>query len=177
MSVIGESPQYGVYTLGSYGRNYPIVLDFTYPISLTSGGSFVTSDLEVGSMLVDGNDIFVSWYDHTSGTYGVDKVDYLNKVNGAYFETQVYANSRDMLSTSVRFVVAYCNVPDGTNISISYSVDEGVTWVTTTSVTDVMRNIIYALESPAGSTIMMRVILTSVGNDAPSIEAVGITIY
>lgn len=179
MATVGNTPQNGVYSLGSYARNYPIILDFTYPISLldaTSEDGFSTNNLEIGAVLVCGTDVFASWYDHDTSTYGVDIIDTSNKLNQAYFVTRLVSVEREKLQTFIKFLVAYCNLPTDTVITIQYSTDYGVTWQNTTETIDVDRQLVSAWESPEGSTIMVKVILTTLGNTAPSIESAGIEI-
>ena len=176
MGVIGDTPLNGVYTLARYGRNYPMVLDLTYPLSLRSGSEFVLNAIEIGSMVVDGDSIFVSWYDHTTSTYGVDKIDWNNKLNGAYFETQLLPVYRTSFANYTKFIVAYNSLPASTAIEINYSKDYGTTYVTTSEIEDIDRDIVYAEESVEATLVQMKVKMTASVNDAPSIESASIFI-
>lgn len=175
MGVVGGSPLQGVYTLGSYAKNYPAVLDLTFPISERSSGEFVLSGIEIGSILVAGDTVLVSWYNHNNSTYGVDKLDYDNKLSGAYFETRLISLIRSFNANYTKFTTAYCDKPVSTTITIQYSKDYGVTWVETSEMDDTDRKIVYAVESVENPTIMMKVITTALDNTAPSIE--GAKIY
>ena len=180
MATVGNTPQYGVYTLGSYARNYPYVLDFTYPISLRDGTSedgYTTNNLEIGAMSICERNIFVSWYDHDTNTYGVDKIDYNNRLEEAYFISRLLTLERDKLSTFVDFIIAYAKLPESTSIEIQYSTDYGVTWVETTEVIDEDRQLIIANESVESSTIMIRIIVKTYKNTAPTTESVAIKCY
>jgi hypothetical protein len=173
--ITGNAPLYGVYTLGNYARNYPMVLDFTYPMSCSGQENtdlnVLTTNVEIGSMLVCGNDIFVSWYDHDSNTYGVDKLDMAYKLDGAYLETVLLSIDRDEFATFTEFLVAYCEMPTGTDILINYSTDYGTTWNTTAEVKDTMRQLIRVMESPESSTLQLRIIARTTGNATPLIES------
>jgi len=177
MATVGDKPQCGVYTLGSYANNYPTILDFTYPISLadaTSDDGFSTDNLEIGAVTVCGSDLFVSWYDHDTATYGVDMLDYSTKLSGAYFITKLYSVVREQLSSFIQFLVAFNELPTGTSIEMKYSLDYGVTWNTTTEIIDTVRQITKALETAEGSTLMFRVILTTYQGVAPVIDSAGV---
>jgi len=174
MGVIGDAPLTGVYTLGRYGKNYPLISDFTYPISERSGGNFVLDGVEIGSITVSGDDILISWYNHNTSTYGVDVIDWDYKLNGAYFETMLVPIYRTSFANYTEFLVAYTNLPASTAIDINYSKDYGTTYVATTEVTDVDRQIVSAEESVEAVVIQMKVIMTTSANTAPSIESCGI---
>lgn len=180
MSTVGNTPQFGVYTLGSYGRNYKNILDLTYPVSqrdVTTDDGFVTDDLEIGAIIVNGNNIFISWYDHGTTEYGVDKVDYTLKLSGAYVTTTLLTVERERLATFVKFIVAYAEMPAGCSIAISYSVDYGVTWIATTGIQDTMRQLVTAEHSPEGSTVMVKIVATTSGGTAPTVEAIAVEAY
>jgi hypothetical protein len=174
--ITGDSVLNGVYTLGRYGTNYPLVLDMTYPISARSGGSFVLDGIEIGSITVSGSDVLVSWYDHNTSTYGVDIIDWDNKLSGAYLETTLKPVYRTSFATYTKFTVAYDDLPTGTAIDINYSKDYGTTWVTTDEVTDTQRGLVYAIESAEATLVQMKIIATTSVNDAPVIESASIKI-
>ncbi len=81
-----------VYRVARHDRKYDWIMDAPYPISERSGGALVTSSISIGAILVVGNDIYVSW--KNSATYGVDKLDWSNKLTLSYLETRVIALDR-----------------------------------------------------------------------------------
>lgn len=171
MSVIGDAPANGVYTFGNYTKNYPAVLDLTYPLSIRSSGALVTSGLEIGSVIVAGDVILVSWYNHNDSTYGVDALDYNEVLSGAYIVTTQITFSRHEFTTWYQFVASYVDLPTGTNVEIQYSKDYGTTWKTTTEVIDTMRQIITAEEGVEATNLFFKVIFTCNDTDSPVLDA------
>ena len=168
----GNPADQGVYQLGRSTGNHPYVMDMPYPISERSGGALVVSSIEIGAILAVGSDLYVSW--KNGSTYGIDKLDYSNKLELAYFETRVMAVDREQLSVFSKFVVAYADLPASTDITIEYSKNYAA-YVSTTEVTDTDRQIIYAdEESPEATTLQLKVSPTVSGNDAPQIESGGV---
>lgn len=53
---IGNPVLQGIYSLGSYSSAYSKILDLTYPISSNN-----FSDVEIGSIIIDGADMYSSW--------------------------------------------------------------------------------------------------------------------
>jgi hypothetical protein len=173
--IVGDAPMFGVYTFGNYAKNYPMVLDLTYPISERDSGNFVTEDIEIGSVMAVGGDVFVSWYNHTTGGYGVDKIDYENKLDGAYFESMIRSIFRGENANYTKFFVAYVSKPDLTDIEINYSKDFGQNFLPTTEKDDIDRKIVYSEEGAEATVLQMKVIFTTSENDAPSIESAGLS--
>ena len=161
-----------VYRIARYDRKYDWILDAPYPISERSGGALVTSSIEIGAILVVGNDIYVSW--KNGSTYGIDKLDFSNKLDLAYFETRVMAIDREQFSRFSKFVVTYADLPASTDITIEYSKNYADPYVGTTEVTDTQRNIIQAEEGVEATTLQLKVSPTVSSNNAPEIESAGV---
>lgn len=165
----------GIYTLGGYSGEYPVVLDLTYPISqLDSEGAFVTWNVEIGSILVVGNDFYASWKRTDEDgvvTYGVDKLDYTLKTDKAYIETRILGGNRSVFATFFLFALAYSELPDNTSIDLYYSTDYGTTWIQTTTTIDTVRKIIKAEESPEATIMQLRAVFNVDTNQAPAIES------
>jgi len=164
----GNPADQGVYRIARSTSNHPYILDMPYPISERSGSALVTSSIEIGGILVVGNDIFVSWKNDTS--YGVDKLDYSNKLELAYLETRVMVVEREKLSTFTKFVVAYALLPDDTAITIQYKKNYAADYVDTDEVVDSDRNIVES-NGPEATTLQLKIIPTVNSNDAPQIES------
>ena len=164
----GNPALQGVYSFGSYSRDYAKVLDLSWPIST---GTMAT--IEVGAILVADFTILVAWKDGSS--YGVDAIDYTAKYASAYFETRMLAPElRDTLKT-LREVSAYYNsLPASTGITFSYSVN-GAAYVAMTSTTDAIINRIKSDGGPDSiGSLMIKVAFTISSNSAPVLEALGI---
>jgi hypothetical protein len=169
----GEPFSTAVYTLGRYSQNYPLVLDLTYPISARDGDDFSLDNIEIGSILVVGNDFFVSWKRNDFGviTYGVDKIDHTAKLNGAYFETRMISGNREMFENFQKFVFAYTELPTSTDFSLEYSKDFGETWTEMQLKRDEIRSILYAdSEGIEATVIQLRGTFQTNVNDTPAIE-------
>lgn len=169
----GNPALQGVYSFGSYSRDYPKVLDLSWPIS-----TGVLANVEIGAILVLDFDIIVSWKDSTStAIYGVDKIDYSNKYASAYFETRmIVPNLRDTQKVFQEISAFYNSLPTSCGITFSYSVN-GAAYVAMTSVTDVDACKVYAqLSVSEVGSLMLKVAFTVSSNSAPVIEALGIEI-
>lgn len=255
-NVAGDPADEGVYCMGRNSKNYPLVMDLSFPISERLSSALVLTGVEIGAALVAGVDFLVSWkrkstitvtiatpgvvtytnhnitdgdgivftttgalptgitsgtiyyarstgtntlnlYDtsahavsggatgrvdtsgsqsgvHTAATFGIDKLDYSNKLDGAYFESRVAAYAREVLQNFSKFVVAYETLPASTDITIQYKVNHG-DYTGTNEKTDAQRLIKFAdEESPEGNTVQMKVIITASSNSAPTIESAAI---
>jgi len=169
----GNPANQGVYVMGKYARNYPLVLDFSFPISERSGGAFVLTGIEIGAIVVAGFDVLIAW--KNGSTFGIDKIDYSNKLDGAYFESRVAIIEREMLQNFGNFLVAYESLPASTAIAIGYKMNHAGSYTATTIVNDTDRKVVEAPnENPSGTTAQMKVTITANSNDAPTIESAGI---
>lgn len=168
----GNPTEQGVYVFGRNDRKYPHVLDLSFPISERSAGAFVTSSIEIGAILVMGFDVFVSW--KNGSTYGVDKLDYSTKLNGAYFETRMAYFDRRNTATVEEIIIPYYQIP--TDCSLALSVDRNYTGTysaVTTRVDDKKKIVRTDNVIPEVGVIQGKVVFTTNSNDCPEIESVG----
>lgn len=166
----GNPAPQGVYSFGSYSRDYRKVLDLSWVNSQNK-----TATQEIGAILVLDFDLLVAFKD--SSVYGVDAIDYSNKYASAYFETMMlFQDQRDILKT-LREVSAYYNsLPASTGITFSYSIN-GASYVAMTSVTDAIINRVKStLSVEKVGSLQIKVSFTVSSNNAPVIEALGIEI-
>lgn len=167
----GNPCDQGVYQIGRHDRNYPWVLDMPYPISERSGGALVTSSIEIGALLAVGSDLYVSW--KNGSTYGIDKLDYSNKLELAYLETVLISLDREKFSNFSKFVTTYASLPAGTGITMQYSKNYA-DYTDTTEVTDTDRKIVQAEEGVEANSLQLKISPTVSSNDAPEIESAGV---
>lgn len=169
-NVSGNPCLQGVYRFGRHSRNYNWILDLPYPISERTAGSFVTSGIEIGSVVTIGQKILVSWKNGSS--YGVDILDDTEKLSGAYFETRIMRPNRYSLSTYKQMMISYSSLPTDTNITMSYDKNYTGTYTTPTSthVIDTERKIISLEEGIEASSLQLKFVFTCNGNDTPSME-------
>lgn len=166
----GNPADQGVYCLGSYSRDYPKVLDMPYPIS-----EGVTSSIEIGAIIVADFDLLVAW--KNGSTYGVDKIDYTAKYASAYLETMMLAqNKRDDAKTLDQVIAFYNSLPANTGVTFSYSIN-GAAYVAMTPVTNSIRAAIESKLSVGDvGSIQIKIAFTVSGNNAPTLEAIGVDI-
>lgn len=173
---MGNPSDEGVFAIGRHSRNYPYIMDMPYPISERSGSEFALSNIEIGSILVSGFDLFVSWR-RTEGltvTYGVDKLDYTAKLNGAYIESRVLANNRDEFASFGNIIIAYASLPDLCDIQI-FSSKNYQPYVQSIKKLDTMKNIIFAdNDSTEATTLQVRFKMITNSNTGPELESGGV---
>lgn len=170
-NVTGNASLQGVYRLGRHSRNYNWILDLPYPISERSGGNLVMSGIEIGSIITQGQKIFVSWKNNTS--YGVDVLDYSNKLNGAYIETRIMRPDRYSFSTFSHFDIPYSSLPANTNVTLYYDKNYTGSYTTpgSSQVIDVDRKLITLDEGIEATALQVKLIFTCSGNSTPAVEA------
>lgn len=164
----GNPAEQGVYSFGSYSRDYPKVLDLSFPIS-----EGVTSSIEIGAIIVSDFDILVAW--KNGSTYGVDVIDYANKYTSAYLETtMLFQNKRDAVKTLANASAFYNSLPASTGVTFSYSLN-GAAYVAMQSVTNSDLNEIRAQDSVGGvGSLQIKVAFTVSSNSAPVLEGLAV---
>jgi len=156
----------GVYSLGSYSKDYLKILDLTYPIS---SGEF--TGMEIGAIVVDGADLYVAW--KGASTQGIDKLNWSAKYALAYFETMqlVDLNSRGFLKTLKEFRANYVSLPTNTDIVLKYDANYTGSYTTLTSVKDTKVLQKKSNKSiPNVGALQLRGEFTVSSNDAPEVE-------
>lgn len=170
----GNPADEAVYTLGSYSKDYPIVLTEDFPIS---SGNF--SGVTIGSILVVGTNMYVAWQD-ASGQ-GVDKLDYSNKYASAYLETIVINLDALYEGNVYRWWANYQSMPAGTSINFQYYKNHQSLVTPTNSAVNsdpTVSNGVGAFtleESVDGRVLRIRMNFVVSGNSAPVIESLNIT--
>ncbi len=156
----------GVYSFGSYSKDYAKILDLTYPIS---SGEF--SGVTIGGVLVDGADLYVAW--KGASTQGVDKLDWSNKYTAAYLESMqlISQKERAKLKTLVEFSAEYASLPASTDITLKYDKNYTGSYTTAVSVKDT--NLLQKRARKSINKIgalQLRADFTVSGNNAPEVE-------
>lgn len=154
--------------MGYYAPNYPNVLDLTYPISQRNGTDLVLNNIEIGSICLSGDNLLVTWYDHNTRTFGVDNIDWDNKLDKAYVETKLIPVYRRPFANYATYTVDYVALPASTSIELYYSTDYGQTFILLTSVDDTDRKIITADLTIEATTLMLKFVARTNADDAPS---------
>lgn len=166
----GNPAEQGVYTLGSYSRNYPKVLDLSWVNSQDK-----TASQEIGAIVVKNSEVMVAWKD--SSSFGVDRLDNSNKYASASIETRMlFQDKRDQQNTLREVEAFYHSLPASTGLTFSYDINNAG-YVAMTSVDDTEKNRIYSERGGAEfGSLKIKVAFTTNNNDAPEIEAIGVNI-
>ena len=164
----------GVYRIARHDREYPYIIDMPYPISERSGGDLVTSGIEIGGVLAVGQDLLVAW--KNSSSYGVDLVDWSNKLDGAYIESRIHTQKREEFMNATKFIAAYADLPASTAIQIAYDKNYTESYTNVTQVTDTDRKIIMGnSEGLEATVIQLKATFTTSSDNTPLLESVALT--
>lgn len=166
----GNPALQGVYSFGSYSKDYPKVLDLSFVISPD-----VVATIEIGAILVADFTLLVAW--KSGSSYGVDAIDYTAKYASAYFETMMlFQDQRDVAKGLKEVAACYNSLPASTGITFSYSIN-GAAYVAMTSVTDSEMSRIYAQLTYDGKigSLQIKVAFTVSSNNAPTMECLEVT--
>jgi hypothetical protein len=162
----GDPALQGVYSFGSYSKDYPKVLDLSFPIS---SGAF--GGVTLGAVLAVGADLYAAWKDADGA--GVDKLDYANKYGSAYIETMMLSgpNDRGILKTALEACAYYASLPASTGVTFGYKKKYEADYAALTPVTNSKLCAIEAKASiPEVANLQLKFGFTVSGNDAPEIE-------
>lgn len=159
----------GVYGFGKYSRDYPAALTLDYPLP---SGEF--SGVEIGAIIIDGNDLYVAWKDGVDE--GVAKLDTTAKYASAYMETRTLTGGKERtrLKTLKEVEIPYYSLPASTGVTVGLDPDYGGSFDSMTVQDDTRRKII-ELETPNVPDVVnprLRIGFTVNSNDAPEIEDV-----
>lgn len=163
----------GVYRIARHDKKYPYIMDMPYPISERSGSAFVTTGIEIGGITTSNFNVYVAW--KNGSTYGVDKIDYSTKLDGAYLESRIISLTRSELSTVSDIGFNYYQIPTSCNITIAYDKNYAG-YVNMTAVNDTQRKTISSQEGLEASVLSVKATFTISSNTAPSIESGEITL-
>ncbi len=172
-NITGNPALQGVYSLGSYSKDYPKVMDLSFPIS----NSATLQSLQIGAVLAVGADLLVSWQD--GANFGVDALDYSNKYGSAFLETMVQtpAEARNILKAVTEAYANYVTLPASTDITFSYKKAHEDSYTTITeSITDskkLQKRAELVIDEVAA--FQLKIAFTVNSNDAPQIESFGFT--
>lgn len=164
-----------IYSFGSRNPSYPKVLNGEYPLSPRDGNSdFIMSGLEIGGVIAQGNVLLVAWKNNNDGTFGIDKLDYANKLDKAYFSTRVLSKAqvaRYQLNKYENFIVNYRYLPENTNIEIWYKKNHATQYTKFDGQkNDPKRLHVYKTLQIEAAPLQVRVVARTSANLAPEIE-------
>lgn len=172
----GNPCDQGIWSLGRHSRNYPLVPNLEFPISeLDADGYHRLSGVEIGAIIVSGVNVYCSWA--YNSTYGVDKLDYSNKIAKPFFETRIIMPDNATLTSFRQFIAGYKDLPANTSLVMKYKANYATTWSDLTEVVDTDRSyVISDGDSFDARTLQLRIEAVSSGNTSPSIDEVAILI-
>lgn len=166
----GNSTLQGIYGLGGYDSKYVKALSLDYPLP-----SNEFSGVNIGSILVNGADMYVSY--KTATDVGVARIDHNNKYNGAYIETMQLTSifERDENSVIERVIADYVSFPANTAVAIGNKTKYDTNYTDMTVITDADSMSIKTKNNiPKIASLQIKFTLTSNANDCPVIENFGI---
>jgi len=166
----GNPTEQGVYSFGSYSKDYPKVLDLSYPVSAG------LSDIEIGAVLAVGADLLVSWKSATS--QGVDKLNWDAKYSSAYLETTILtpAEVRHFFKTTSEIFANYASLPANTGIGFKYKKKFDATYSAAMTVIDDTKLMQVRTKEgtiPEIAALQLKIEFVVSGNNAPEIESIG----
>jgi len=168
----GNPCDQGIWSMGKHSNNYPIVLNLEFPTSNVDGSSYnILTGIEIGAILVSGQNVYMSW--SYSSTYGVDKLDYSNKIVKPLLESRVIANDPGGNTVFNRILATYESLPASTSIVFKVS-KNGAAFGNALTVRDnTLENLVEKNnERLEVRTLQVRVEAVSSGNNAPAIQEV-----
>jgi len=173
-NVSGNPCDEGIWSLGKHSRNYPNVLNLEFPISELDGdGYHRVSGVEIGAILVSGSNIYCAWA--YNSTYGIDKLDYSNKIAKPIMETRAMIPDNSSLTPFRYFTAGYKSLPSGTSIVFKYKKNYETTWQDLTEMVDTDRNIVKVdAEQLEARVLELRIEAVSSVNDSPQIDEISI---
>lgn len=167
-NLIGNPQLQGVYSFGSYSKDYPKVLDLSFPVS---NGEM--EDVTFGGVIVKGANMWVSW--KQGEEVGIDKLDYSEKIPEAFIETRILTNGtrRIDLTNMNSFYANYTSLPTNTNVTFSIKKSYETDYVNLAVMNDTKRyqircdNVQNSITAP-----QLRIGIISNGNNTPEIESI-----
>jgi len=164
----GNPADQGIYSLGSYSKDYTKVISGPdFPLSTGN-----VTGITIGAIIVDGSNLYAAWQDGSD--FGIDKLNYSAKYASAYLETLRITPSVENMSTTYRIFANYQSLPSGTDCTFKYKKNNDTSYTTLTSVNDTVNARLYAELTIDHRAFQARIEFTVSGNTAPILEAVGI---
>lgn len=166
-SIEGNPQLLGIYGFGGYSSAYSKTLSLDFPID----DEF--SNIDIGAIIVDGADLYVSYKHKTeSEKVGIFKLDWNEKYNG-YLETTVLSAGEDraLRKALTRAEVPHLPLPENTSINLSYKKAYEASFTSLSSTVDTERLKTYNRNTiPKVANAQVKVELVANGNDTPECE-------
>ena len=180
----GNATKQGIWSFGNVNMYYPKVLNLEFPISKRISGEFTLEDIEIGAILVVGNDLYFSWkWDNGSdpAEYGIDKLNHDIKLDKAYIESRAVTNHRHLLNTFRKILVNYVSLSDNANIEVEHKLNYAADWSadSTDSLKDAQRMNVATTLNKTAAPFEARIIFRRDTEDtslAPIVESVYIIV-
>lgn len=172
-NVAGNPADQGIYSFVQVGD--VAVRNLEFPISQTDGDGYnIISSVEIGAIIVEGDDVYCSWKDSTgTPAYGVDKLDYSNKIAKPFMELPVVAPDRSTMHNFTMTSVHYASLPTDTSIVIKSRKNLSGSFSSAETVKDdTDRVVVYNDEVHEAKALEARIECVSSGNNAPEIEEI-----
>lgn len=117
--VSGNGIKYGIYGLGKFAPEYPVVTSVEY-----IGSHGMEIDVEYGALINTADGFLVTWKKTVDDTvtYGLDKLDTSNKASG-YITSRIIMIDRTSKTNYGRFEIPYQSIPENTDIKLFVSIN------------------------------------------------------
>lgn len=170
-NVAGNPTKQGIYLIGRNQRNYPYVIDLSFPISQRSGGEFVLTGVEIGSIVVSGSKVICSW--KNGSDVGIDVTDYDQKLDKAYISSRYHVYSREKLMTMTELLASYYQMPSNCDIVLSTSRNYEA-YVTDEQENDTKRLVKQSTKRVEFNVLKVKAVFRTDGANAPVLESIKI---
>ena len=167
--ISGNGVKYGIYSIGRYASNYPVVLSTEY---IGSHGS--ETDVEYGAIIDVADGFLVSWKQGVN--YGVDYFNTSVKATSGYIVAKRILLDRSNITTYGTVEVAYESLPENTSIKIYKAINGGSDEEMTVKIDTVRNTVVTEHDVNDGSFVDIKVELVSYGNNSPVIQEVKLNI-
>ncbi len=128
----------GVYQWGAKSDRFPDVMNFAYGIST---GNTLGSNVKIGALKGDGNQLFIGWEDTTTSptTYGIDRVLQTNSpATSGYIQSLIFDDNRIYQEKMTEIVKAtHKPLRTGESVQLGYDLDRSGTFTLGTANTTV----------------------------------------
>ncbi len=162
-----------IYSLGKHSNNYTNVLNGEFPISEVDGSDYNrVTGVKIGAIIVSGNDVYVSW--EYNSTFGVDKLDYANKIKKPILETRLMSPIAGGFTTFNSFTVTYeGELPANTSLNLKKAENNAAFGSAINLVNDSQRQQYDSKDERSDArTLALRLEAVTSSNAAPAVQEI-----
>jgi len=160
----------GIFSWGTFNKNYPNVLNLDY---LISTGTKVGTTCLIGAVsIVNDTSVYIGWRDGAS--YGVDLVSTANQNSSCLMQTLYFNGKLPFVEKMYKqFFLTFNTLRTGESITLAYRKDSETSFTTIGAVSSVGEDFVrfdYAIKC---RSIQFQITLAGTNNTLPSVKSVG----